>query len=79
MKPIIYESSNRDTTVYARKSSGTARSLLSVDAVWRREQELSSRWVNLKEAVFMADTDPTLNDALSKLEMLYAIKKQERT
>ena len=42
----------------------------------KKEQELKLRWANLKEIVYMADNDPTLNDALTKLEMLYALKKE---
>jgi hypothetical protein len=74
---IIYESPDGGKTVYARKPGETVRHLHSVDPVWQKEQELQIRWVNLKEAVFMADSDPTLNDAISKVEMLYALKKKE--
>lgn len=74
---IIYESPDGGKTVYARKSGETTRQLHSVDPVWKKEQELSERWVKLKEAVFMADSDPTINDALTKLEMLYALKRKE--
>ncbi len=48
------------------------------DPVAKRETELTRRWANLKEAVFMADSDPTINDALEKLEIVYALKKKER-
>jgi hypothetical protein len=75
---LIYESSDGGKTVYARKMGETDRHLHWVDPVWQHEQALNNRWLNLKEAVFMADTDPTLNDALSKVEMLYALKKKER-
>lgn len=47
------------------------------DPVYKKEAELTKRWANLKEAVFMADGDPTINDALEKLEMVYALKKKE--
>jgi hypothetical protein len=46
--------------------------------VHKKEGELSARWFKLKEAVFMADSDPTLNDAISKVEMLYVLKKEKR-
>jgi hypothetical protein len=39
---------------------------------------LTQRWANLKEAVFMADSDPALNDAISKVEMLYALIKEHK-
>lgn len=75
---LIFESPDGGKTVYARKPGETTRHLHWVDPVWKKEQELSERWVKLKEAVFMADTDPTINDALTKLEMLYVLKKKER-
>jgi len=76
---LIYESPDGGKTVYARKRGSSDRHLVHVDPTWKREQEISQRWINLKEAVFMADSDPTLNDALSKLEMLYALKKKEKS
>ena len=77
---IIYESPDGGKTVYSRKSGETVRQLESrlTDPVWLKEQEINKRWANLKEAVFMADDDPTLNDALEKFEILYALKKKER-
>jgi len=76
---IIYESPDGGKTVYARKSGEppNSRTLHSIDPVWKKEQELNVRWANLKEPVFMADSDPTLNDAISKVEMLYALKKEK--
>ena len=75
---IIYESPDGGKTVYSRKSGepASSRTLHSIDPAYKKEQELKLRWANLKEAVFMADTDTTLNDALTKLEMLYALKKE---
>jgi hypothetical protein len=76
---IIYESPDGGKTVYARKSGEppNSRTLHSIDPVWKKEQEIKLRWANLKEAVYMADTDPTLNDAISKVEMLYDLKKEQ--
>ena len=54
---IIYESPDGGKTVYARKPGETVRHLHSVDPQWQKEQELNVRWANLKEAVYMADTD----------------------
>ena len=73
---IIYESPDGGKTVYSRKSGETARTLHSIDPEYKKEQELKLRWANLKDIVFLADTDPTLNDALTKLEMLYVLKKE---
>ena len=77
---LIYESPDGGKTVYSRKMGEpiSSRKLHSVDAQYQKEQELASRWANLKEAVFMADNNPTLNDAISKVEMLYVLIKKEQ-
>lgn len=72
---IIYESPDGGKTVYARKSGETTRRLHSVDPEWQKEQELNTRWANLKEAVFLADSDPALNDLIEKVEIYYKLKK----
>ena len=75
---IIYESPDGGKTVYSRKSGDTHRTLVSEDPETKKKAEQTRRWANLKEAVMMADDDPTLNDALEKFEILYALKKKER-
>ena len=72
---IIYESPDGGKTVYARKPGETIRHLHSVDPAWQKEQELNVRWVNLKEAVVMADSDPAMNDLIEKVEIYYRLKK----
>lgn len=72
---IIYESPDGGKTVYARKQGETVRHLHSVDPQWQKEQELNVRWANLKEAVYMADTDPAMNDLIEKVEIYYRLKK----
>ena len=72
---IIYESPDGGKTVYARKPGETVRHLHSVDPQWQKEQELNVRWVNLKEAVYMADTDSAMNDLIEKVEIYYHLKK----
>lgn len=76
-QPLIFESPDGGKTVYVRVPGKLDRHLHSVDPVWEKEKLLQDRWLNLKPAVYMADTDPTLNDALTKLEMLYVLKKKE--
>lgn len=77
----VYESPDGGKTVYSRKvfpGESTVlrnRILESVDPVLKREQEINQRWVKLKEAVWLADTDATLNDAIMKVEVLYALKR----
>jgi hypothetical protein len=75
----IFESTDGGKTVYARRSGETERHLHVMDEAYAKEQKLSTRWVNLKDVVFMAENDKTLDDALSKVEMLYQLKKQVST
>jgi len=76
---IIYESPDGGKTIYSRKSGEphNSRTLHSIDPAYKREQEIKLRWANLKEAVYMADSNPTLNDAISKVETLYVLLKKE--
>lgn len=74
---VIYESPDGGKTVFSRKSGETVSHLHSVDEKWHQEQELTQRWMNLKHAVFLADNDPTLDDAIKKVEMLYLLKKDD--
>lgn len=71
---LIFESPDGGKTVFARKPGETDRILYHVDPVWQKEQELTTRWNNLKGAVFLDDV--TVNDAISKVEMLYVLKKK---
>lgn len=72
---VIYESPDGGKTVYTRKPGETVRHLHSVDPQWQKEQELNVRWANLKGAVYMADSDPGLNDLIEKVEIYYRLKK----
>lgn len=72
----IYESPDGGKTVYSRKMGEVQRALHSIDKDHANEQRLLNRWANLKELVFMAEQDVTINDMLCKLEMLYEIKKK---
>ena len=69
----IYESPDGGKTVYSRKNGSSVRTLHSVDEMQRKEEQLASRWVKLKEAVYMED--PAIDDLLSKIEMLMELKK----
>lgn len=72
---LIYESPDGGKTVYARQRGSVDRHLVYENPLWKKEQLLAERWAKLKEAVFMAETDPTLNDAITRVEMLYLLKK----
>ena len=71
----IYESPDGGKTVYSRKSGDTFGKLHHVDPAHLKEQEITTRWANLKEAVFMADSDPAMNDLIEKVEIYYRLKK----
>lgn len=73
---LIYESPDGGKTVYGRKPGSSDRHLVYEDPVWKKEQALNERWMKLKSAVFMADSDKSLDDAISKVEMLYVLKKE---
>lgn len=72
---IIYESPDGGKTVYSRKSGETVRHLQQnlTDPAWLKEQELTARWVSLKEAVMM--DDPAINELISKIRVLVELKK----
>ena len=70
---IVYESPDGGKTVYARKSGDPHRVLVSIDAMYKKEQELIARWRKLKHSVFL--DDPVINDLLSKIEVLTELKK----
>lgn len=68
----IYESPDGGKTIYSRKMGETQRTLHSIDPLYKKEQELTTRWANLKEAVFLED--PSINDLISQIEMLMELK-----
>ena len=74
----IYESPDGGKTISSRRQCDLSRTLVYEDPSVKKEAKLTKRWVNLKEAVFLADSDPTINDALEKLEIVYALKKKEK-
>lgn len=73
----IYESPDGGKTVYSRTPGESKQSLHHIDSEYEREQKLTRRWLDLKEAVFMADTDKALDYAIERVEILYALKKDE--
>jgi hypothetical protein len=68
----IFESPDGGKTVYARPS-GSVDPSSRVPMQELLEVKLSSRWVKLKDAVFL--NDPAINELLSQIETLYALKK----
>jgi hypothetical protein len=72
-KITIYESPDGGKTVYSRKSGETVRTFHSVDDLTKREEKLATRWVKLKDAVFI--DDPVINDLFEKIEILMELKR----
>ena len=69
----IYESPDGGKTVYSRKSGETVRTLHSIDPMHQKEVALSTRWANLKEAVYLED--PTIDDLINQIEVIMELKK----
>lgn len=76
---VVYESPDGGKTVYARKIGDTVRTLHQVDPNWFKETQIYERWERLKPAVYMAENDKSLDDAIKTVEILYALKKKENT
>jgi hypothetical protein len=70
---IIYESPDGGKTVYSRKSGSADRTLIKEDT----SQNYITKWYEWKEILKLAETEPSLANAISKAEMLYVILKKE--
>jgi len=70
---IIYESPDGGKTVYSRKSGSSARTLIKEDTT----QNYITKWYQWKEILKLAETEPSLANAINKAEMLYVILKKE--
>ena len=70
---VIYESPDGGKTVYSRKSGSSARTLIKEDTT----QNYITKWYQWKEILKLAETEPSLANAINKAEMLYVILKKE--
>jgi hypothetical protein len=70
---IIYESPDGGKTVYSRKSGSSDRTMLKEDT----SQSYITKWYEWKEILKLAETEPSLANAISKAEMLYVLLKKE--
>jgi hypothetical protein len=70
---IIYESPDGGKTVYSRKSGSSDRTLIKEDT----SQNYITKWYQWKEILKLAETEPSLANAINKAEMLYVILKKE--
>ena len=70
---IIYESPDGGKTVYSRKSGSSDRTMIKEDT----SQNYITKWYEWKEILKLAETEPSLANAINKAEMLYVILKKE--
>lgn len=70
---IIYESPDGGKTVYSRKSGSSDRTMIKEDS----SQNYITKWYEWKEILKLAETEPSLANAISKAEMLYVLLKKE--
>jgi len=71
---VIYESPDGGKTVYSRKSGSSDRTMIKEDTT----QNYITKWYEWKEILKLAETEPSLANAISKAEMLYVILKKEQ-
>lgn len=72
----VYESPDGGRTIYRRLPGSFDREVYYTAP----EIMVIKRWNNFKEIIELAETEPALNDAISKVEMLYELlKDNERT
>ena len=70
---VIYESPDGGKTVYSRKSGSSDRTMIKEDT----SQSYITKWYEWKEILKLAETEPSLANAISKAEMLYVLLKKE--
>jgi hypothetical protein len=70
----IFESPDGGKTVYSRKSGSLDRTLIKEDP----NKKFLSKWHEWREILTLAETEPSLANAISKAEMLYVLLKKEQ-
>ena len=68
---LIYESPDGGKTIYARQPGMRERVMIHEAP----EVQTKRRWLLLKEAVELAENNKTLDDAISQVEMIYKLIK----
>ena len=71
---LIYESPDGGKTIYSRKSGSLDRTLIREDP----ERKSIAKWHKWKEILKLAETEPSLANAINKAEMLYVLLKKEQ-
>jgi hypothetical protein len=75
----IFESPDGGKTVYSRKSGSSDRTLVSKDPQLVLQEEEAAKWVKWKDILREAKDNPTLTDAIERVEILYALIKKEES
>jgi hypothetical protein len=73
----IFESPDGGRTVYSRKSGSTERTLVSKDPQLVLQEKLTAQWIKWKDILILSKDNPTLADAIERVEVLYALVKKE--
>ena len=71
---VIYESPDGGKTVYSRKSGSSDRTMIKEDT----SQNYMTKWYEWKEILKLAETEPSLADAINQAEIIYALVKKEQ-
>jgi len=70
---VVYESPDGGKTIYSRKSGSSDRTLIKEDP----ERKFTNQWFTWKEILKLAQTEPSLRDAIEQAEIVYALIKKE--
>ena len=71
---VIYESADGGKTVYSRHSGSPARDMVKEDA----GKHYITKWYEWRDILKLAETEPSLADAINKAEIVYALVKKEQ-
>jgi hypothetical protein len=69
----VFESPDGGKTVYSRKSGSLDRTLIKEDP----EKNFLSKWYEWRQILTLAETEPSLADAINQAEMIYALIRKE--
>ena len=77
-KKSIYESPDGGNTVYVREHGSSTRTLHGTYEWLENANRLEKRKERLLKICKLAETNPTLNDQLLKLEELYVLVRDDK-
>lgn len=71
---VIYESPDGGKTIYSRKSGSSDRNMIKEDP----NKHYITKWYEWRKILELAETEPSLADAINKAEMVYTLLKEEK-